>query len=73
MTATLGQRVRVEGHYEVRTVPEGEDYVWVPEAGEVDPRRLEELLHPWRDGCERWLKMRGYPEEAEWEELRQLQ
>jgi hypothetical protein len=73
MVTAVRQRVKVQGHYDARTLPYGEDYVWVPETEEVDPRQLEELLHPWRLDYERWLHDRGYPEEAEWEELRQLQ
>jgi hypothetical protein len=46
--------------------------VWV--AGEeVEGRAIEEVIHPWRAGYERWLEdQKLHPELQEWLEIRAL-
>jgi hypothetical protein len=61
-----------QGHYEVEEATYAEDYVWV--AGEeVEGRAIEEVIHPWRAGYERWLEdQKPHPELQEWLEIRAL-
>jgi len=64
--------ITAQGHYEVEEAAYAENYVWMP-GEEVEGRAIEEVLHPWRAGYERWLEDRElHPELQEWLEIRAL-
>jgi hypothetical protein len=64
--------ITARGHYEVEEAAHAEGYVWVTGEG-IEGEAIEEVLHPWRAGYERWLEEQElHPELQEWLEIEAL-